>query len=489
MDDMTNSLIKAIEYEADRLHVSEEEERPFFHVNAPVGWMNDPNGFSVYQGEYHLFYQYHPYSTQWGPMHWGHMKTRDFVKWTRLPVALAPDQPYDKDGCFSGTAIEVGGRHILAYTGVTDDFMDNGRHLIRQTQCLAVGDGLTYTKLPDNPVITGEMLGEDCSKQDFRDPKLFEREGLYYMLVANRSMKSGGQLLLFQSEDLVNWSGLGAIEQPENKLGEMWECPDLFQLDQQIVLFASIQDMEAEGLEFHSGNNTLYFLGEFKENKFYRAQTGVLDYGMDFYAAQTIRAVDGRRIMTAWMQSWDTRLLPDHLKWNGMMILPRELSLQNGKLCQEPVREIKKYWGKAVLYQNQLLESAHSYPKVQGRCFDLTVTILEGNYQYLEIRMAKSGNKYVSIVYFPELKILRIDRKYTSLKRDYVTERCINLEPVENKVTLRILLDRYSVEVFANHGIKVMTMLYCMDNEAEDVEFLCRGECRVDIDFHSISNA
>ena len=95
------------------------EELPRFHVTGGIGWINDPNGFAPYHGEYHLFYQYHPYDVKWGPMHWGHVKTKDFVRWERLPVALAPDMDYDKDGCFSGGAVEMpDGRHLLMYTGV-----------------------------------------------------------------------------------------------------------------------------------------------------------------------------------------------------------------------------------------------------------------------------------------------------------------------------------------------------------------------------------
>ena len=169
-----------------------------------------------------------------------------------------------------------------------------------------------------------------------------------------------------------------------------------------------------------------------------------------------------------------------------MMTLPRELSLNGGRLCQKPVHEIENYWGKEVHYQNQYIEKLQQYPEIQGRSFDLTVTILGGSYRYIEIRLAKKENKYLSILYLPELNILRIDRKFTALIRDYVTERCIDLEPVENKVTLRILMDRYSVEVFANHGEKVMTMLYHMDSEAKDIEFYSQGGCLVDINYHSI---
>ena len=93
-----DKLTRARKYEQEKAEPQNAENRPAFHVTPPVGWMNDPNGFSLYQGEYHLFYQYHPYSTQWGPMHWGHCKTKDFVKWEQLPCALAPDTDYDGQG-------------------------------------------------------------------------------------------------------------------------------------------------------------------------------------------------------------------------------------------------------------------------------------------------------------------------------------------------------------------------------------------------------
>ena len=134
-------LEKARQYE-DINRVS-EKVRPLFHVTPPVGWVNDPNGFSVYQGKVHLFYQYHPYSTGWGPMHWGHQVTEDFVRWHECPAALAPDKSYDSEGCFSGSGIETDEGHVLVYTGVTKE--KDGKGNI-QNQCIAIGDGINYKK-------------------------------------------------------------------------------------------------------------------------------------------------------------------------------------------------------------------------------------------------------------------------------------------------------------------------------------------------------
>ena len=137
---MCNTLDAARKYETSHSLDGSKTSKPLFHVSAPVGWINDPNGFSVFKGKIHLFYQYHPYNTEWGPMHWGHSVTSDMIRWQQLPVALAPDQEYDAFGCFSGSAIEVGDQHVLLYTGVSKTTR-NGQVIERQNQCLAYGDG------------------------------------------------------------------------------------------------------------------------------------------------------------------------------------------------------------------------------------------------------------------------------------------------------------------------------------------------------------
>ena len=134
-----NPLARARQYEAQ--HRTPAEKRPVFHAVPPVGWCNDPKGWSCYNGQYHLFYQYHPYNNTWGPMHWGHTVTTDFLHWQDRPCVLAPDMPFDENGCFSGGAMEWQGRQLILYTGV----MPEGDGEIQQ-QCLATGDGENYEK-------------------------------------------------------------------------------------------------------------------------------------------------------------------------------------------------------------------------------------------------------------------------------------------------------------------------------------------------------
>ena len=164
---------KADEYiEKNRV---DRADKPEFHLTTPVGWLNDPNGFSIYGGKAHLFYQFHPYSTEWGPMHWGHSTSDDFIRWEELPTALAPDSDYDAFGCFSGTAIENDGKHVLFYTGVVEEKLADGTKNVIQNQCMAVGDGISYEKISGNPVVDGKIMPEECSRADFRDPKVWKR--------------------------------------------------------------------------------------------------------------------------------------------------------------------------------------------------------------------------------------------------------------------------------------------------------------------------
>ena len=149
------ALLKAEKFQQKMETIAQNDYwRPQYHIAAPANWLNDPNGFCFYKGEYHLFYQYHPYSSQWGPMHWGHVASKDLVNWELRPIALAPTDEYDKDGCFSGSAIEKDGNLYLLYTGHVDLDNSNGGNDRIETQCLAVShDGLCFDKVENNPVI------------------------------------------------------------------------------------------------------------------------------------------------------------------------------------------------------------------------------------------------------------------------------------------------------------------------------------------------
>lgn len=486
-------LQKAREYEKQEKLKIPSEERPAFHLSSQTGWMNDPNGFSFYRGQYHLFYQYHPYSTQWGPMHWGHAVSSDLLHWTYLPAAIAPDQMYDIDGCFSGSALETKeGQHLLMYTGVHKSIGADGTKQELQEQCIAVGDGLDYIKYDKNPVIDASLLPEGCSASDFRDPKIWQgNDGKYYCVAASRTEDKSGAILLFKSEDGFQWTFQSMLDRSKNEYGYMWECPDVFELDGKIVLLLSPQEMEAQGLEFHNGNGTMGIIGHYDDNghTLCRELVQAVDYGIDFYATQTMLAPDGRRIMTAWMQNWDTTAnrCPD-TKWFGQMILPREITIEGGRLVQRPVREIESIRQNKVTHKTVLVSGVRSLEGISGRKIDLTVIIRpdKDGYQSIRIRAAKNKLYYTELEYRMPESVLRLNRIHSGCNKDIVHERECRVRPRDGKIELRLILDSYSIEVFVNQGEQTMTACIYTEQSADEIEFEVAGSAVFDVEKYDL---
>ena len=290
--------------------------RPLYHFTPPQGWCNDPNGL-VYDGAYyHLFYQYHPHSLNWGPMHWGHARSRDLLVWEHLPIALYPDE---QGMIYSGSAVMDGGRMALLYT-----YDKHGA----ETQAIAFSTDKEHTvfeKYEGNPVILNPGYA------DFRDPKIFHRDEAGWHMVVG----AGDRALFYVSRDLLHWAVTGECVAPESEdlpKRPVWECPDLFPLTAadgttKWVLVVSY----GFGAQF-GGGRTLYFLGQF-DGRAFTPDASVplpMDQGMAFYAGVTFwGAPNGRRIMMAWMSNWAYSCAPEALGWRGQMTLPRELALIN----------------------------------------------------------------------------------------------------------------------------------------------------------------
>lgn len=486
--EISRLLQKAREYEQNEIPKIPAGQKPSFHACAPIGWVNDPNGFSIFQDEIHLMYQYHPYSTQWGPMHWGHCKSKDFIKWEQMPACLAPDQEYDSFGCFSGSAVEFEGKHVLAYTGVVVSEDKEGNHLERQTQCLAIGDGVDYEKAEFNPIIGSEMLPEGASKVDFRDPKIWREGKLFYLIAGSRYEDGSGQLLFYSSENLKEWTYIGVVDRCNNRYGKMWECPDMFQLDGKQVILTSPQDMYAEGLEFHNGNGTLCMIGKYDKGqvKFTRETVSAIDYGLDFYATQTLETKDGRRIMIAWLQSWDNYMTPGNFKWSGIMSVPREIHIKNDRLYQLPVKELENYYTNTVMYDDITVRKKTELNGISGREIDMTVEIQKGGYDNFRIRLAKNERFYSEISYDVKKGIVSFDRKYSGVKRDFISNRSMRVEDRDGKIKLRVLMDKYSVEIFVNDGAQAMTSLIYTPLDADKIIFDADGTACIDIVKHDV---
>lgn len=471
------------------------EKRPAFHLISRNGWMNDPNGFSEYGGVYHLFYQYYPYGAHWDSMHWGHAISKDLVKWEDVSAALAPDQTYDEFGVFSGSAIVRGDEHILMYTGVErtgEGMTPEGFHKARQTQCIAIGDGRDYKKIAANPVIKPEDI-PDCMVQDFRDPKVWQEGDTYYAIMAARNNDHNGFLPVCSSKDLVNWEYCGNIFTNKPDLGTMVECPDFFRLPAEDgsvdVVLTSVIQLKGKGIEIPAGPGVLWMQGDMAADKsaFDVKKMDMLDYGFDFYATHSLQAADGRCILTAWMSNLTSIIAPVPDQWCGMECFPRELTWKNGKVYSLPVREIENYYQNAVSFENVALENGTTtvLPGVEGRMIDLTVEVKAGENSALHLFVAQNEEFQTEITYDAKEHLLTYDRSKSGtfypekefLQEDHV--RSIAVEPVDGKIKLRLLMDRFSTELFVNGGEKVMTCMLSTAQEADGISF--RGEGDVEI--------
>ena len=483
-------LSRARAYEAERIPDALASPLPRFHVTGIVGWINDPNGFSLYKGEYHLFFQYNPYSTHWDTMHWGHVKTRDFIRWERLPCALAPDMEYDKDGCFSGSALELkDGRHLLMYTGVMKT--EDGREF--QTQCLAFGDGLNYEKYGNNPVITSDMLPQGGSTVHFRDPKISATDEGFRVVVGNLDDDGSGTVLLYESDDVLNWRFKSKVASSNKRLGRMWECPDLFRLDSKDVLIVSPQEMETDGMEFIDGNTTLCLIGKLSDSgEMIRETEQTIDYGLDFYAPQTVLTSDGRRVLIAWMQYWNSvEIRPvEELPFFGQMTLPRELNVRDGRLIQNPVRELENYRAKRVWRPNVSLNGKTELEGIRGRCIDLTVDVRpDGDEVYRSFTVnAAEGEGYVtSVRYQPETNTVTVDRVRSGWPEDIMNRREFAVRDIQGKIRLRFILDRYSLELFVNDGEEAASFEIFSPESADGISFEAQGKAVIDAEQYTLN--
>lgn len=215
--------------------IEDDPHRPMFHACPPINWMNDPNGLIFFQGEFHLFYQHNPYNPYWSHIHWGHMKSNNLIDWKHLPVALAPSEAYDCDGCFSGSAVISDDKLVVFYTanrftsskGLPDDLF--------QQQCMATSDdGIHFVKSNSNPVITSPPVNVGQNNH-FRDPKVWQEQGIWYMVLGTKNNERG-KVLLYRSNDLYQWDYVSVLTISDGTMGYMYECPDMISLGGKDIL-------------------------------------------------------------------------------------------------------------------------------------------------------------------------------------------------------------------------------------------------------------
>lgn len=472
-----------------------EQHRPQFHFSPENNWMNDPNGMVYYEGEYHLFYQYYPDSTVWGPMHWGHAISPDLVHWEHLPIALYPDS---LGFIFSGSAVidwkntsgfgSTEQPPMIAIFTYHDPVAAKAQQNNVESQGIAYSTdkGRTWTKYDGNPVVPNTDL-----IRDFRDPKvIWDEDSDQWVMVFAAQDHS----MFWGSKDLKNWQHLSDFGTEWGSHAGVWECPDFFPIkvagsgEKKWVLLQSINPGSVNG-----GSGTQYFVGDFDGKEFVLDKRFVpfvqdekaiwLDYGRDNYAGVTwsdIPKDDGRRIFLGWMSNWNYAQIVPTTNWRSAMTVARELILQEEKegyrLASQAVPELEQLRGLEFHLNNTIIEGQLDFKDQLGFSPQLSEVVLEfdiagSTANDFGIRLSNALGENYDFGYTISQNGFYSDRTKAG-KRDFSEKFAPEVyrlprTSIDQTIRLHIFFDTSSIEVFADGGKTTLTDIF-FPNQAFD---------------------
>ena len=414
--------------------------RQKFHLEPKKGWLNDPNGLCYFNGKYHVYFQYSPESPYGkGEKCWGHFESPDMIHWTFCGTVLRPDCPDDKSGVYSGCGFVKEDTLYLFYTGNVKkdgdfDYITAGREA--NVMLVTTKDGQHMSK--KRTLLKNCDYPKNCSCH-VRDPKVWEENGVYNMVLGARTLDNRGSVLYYTSKDLIRWEFLKEESYPD--FGYMWECPDVIELGGKKYLSISPQGV-AHGKFSHQN---VYSSGYFCGKNFIE-----WDYGFDFYAPQTFLAPDGRKIMIGWMGIGDIPYTNPTAKlgWQHCLTVMRELSIdKDGEISALPVSELLSLRDECTKIAKNGYFSCHLPFELDGNTgenFSLTLC------DYLSMSF-KSGIFTLSF----------LDQKVSGGRE----QRFLKISSLSD---IRILFDTSSVEIYLNGGKRVMsTRFYPDDTETQ----------------------
>ena len=443
-----------------------DTHRPQFHFSPKANWMNDPNGMVYHNGTYHLFFQYYPEGTIWGPMHWGHATSKDLVHWNEQAIALYPDSlgwifsgsaVYDKDNT-SGLGKNGKMPLVAIFTHHNSKLEKEGRKDYQyQSIAYSLDEGQTWTKYEGNPVLQNPGI------IDFRDPKVRWNEDVRKWIM---TLATKDRITFYSSPDLKNWNKESEFGENVGAHGGVWECPDLFPMSlngkTMWVLLVSINPGGP-----NKGSATQYFVGDFDGKTFkpYSTETKWVDWGTDNYAGVTWSNTGDRRIFLGWMSNWQYANVVPTEKWRSAMTIPRELSLKaidnSIFLASEPVKELRKIMPKTYTMNNTLVNGS----------LDLSDQIQAFNGQYqlkfssdqmtnYSIVLSNDGGEELVIGFDKKANQYYIDRSKAGkidFEKGFGAKHTAPRISVDAGTDVTLVVDVASVELFADGGLTVMT--------------------------------
>lgn len=452
-----------------------ERYRPQFHFSPKTNWTNDPCGLVYAFGKYQLFFQHNPFANVWGHMSWGHAASPDLVHWNQLTVAIRDDQTaaiftgssvFDKNNT-SGLCDQTGhGCIVSIYTGFTPK---TATAPDLQTQNLAVSqDGVTWTKYARNPVL-------NLHRGDTRDPKVFwyEPRRQWVMVIVEADER---KVHLFSSPNLKEWHSLSEFG-PQGATGGVWECPDLYPLQNHWVLKIGLNPGHISG-----GSGEQYFTGQFDGTRFkpdsVNAPIHWLDYGRDSYCALTFNNAPEAQAprMIGWMNNWQYAADIPTSPWRGQMTLPRELSLAhvNGEwtLRQRPLPALESLRRQAFQFDgHDVAELNKGLAGHRSDTYEIETAIDPGTANQVELNLLQGQTDKTVVGLDRGAGQLYVDRSHsgeTAFNKNFPSRTVAPLTLKRGELLkLHIFVDRLSVEVFAQDGAVAMTnLVFPRENDA-----------------------
>lgn len=432
--------------------------RQHFHIEPASGTLGDPNGFSFFAGQYHLFYQWSPLAFHQPALWqhgWYHLASPDLVHWQDLGPGMESDTSYDCHGTYSGSALPVGDRLFLMYTGNTWN-----RNWVRVPyQIGAWMNANNQVKKNALPYLTGSPAGYT---PHFRDPKLWHHGHHYYALLGAQRENLTGTALLYQSTDLTAWRLLGEVQTDTPDFGFMWECPDYFEVDGHGVLLFCPQGLSADGNFFNNVYQNGCFVGEplnYATRGFHHGAFQELDAGFDFYATQTMQAPDGRRILSGWMGISEIHYPTEQYHYSGCLVIPRELSVHHNQLVQQPIRELTSLRRERQTV-NQIGPGTVALPYTGqvSQEFDLTVSLAATQTVTLDFRADVLNQHHTRLTLDRGRQLCTLDRSQAGLSfaEQWGTVRH-RRTPLGERVRVHVFVDTSSIEIFIGDGATVFT--------------------------------
>ena len=431
--------------------VANSQYRLNYHIQPATGLLNDPNGFSYFNGQWHLFYQNFPMGPVHGLKSWFHLCSKDLVHWQNLGYALIPTTKYDNQGVYSGSAIEINNKLFILYTGnsCNKDFIRTPYQL---GAWMDKNNSICKIKRP-------LILPNKLYTEHFRDPMVFRFKNQIYAVIGAQNKSFSGTIALYKlkGNNISNWEFLGDLKFPYHNFCYMIECPNLVFINDKPVLIFCPQGLKQDLCSYDNIYPNVYAIGDsFVPDQCQITQTTGftnVDEGFDIYATQAFNALDGRTLAISWIGLPDTTYPTDSDGWSGCLSLVKELKLVNGKLFQYPVAETKSL-RKEINYCD--LSTIHRTPKENSYELEVNIAKKASLQIVLFSNISKTQGLYITID--TQNGKLSVNRKHfgVSFGAKYGYTRTISIDKCKS-ATLNIFVDQSVVEIYLNKGQKTIT--------------------------------